>query len=74
MVPQTRDLPHFDGLVRCIEELFVTHKPAYPVERTLLTSGILSFLMESGYRKRRIETPQLNVAYRVPRHTWFQRT
>ncbi len=72
MLPQTRDLPHFDGLVHCIEELFVTRRPVYPVERTLLTSGTLSFLMESRYRKRRLETPQLSVTYRAPKHTWFQ--
>ena len=73
MLTQTRDLPHFDGLVRCIEELFVTLKPVYPVERTLLTTGMLAFLMESRYRKRRIETPQLKVSYRAPKHAWFQR-
>jgi hypothetical protein len=73
MLPETRDLPHFDGLVHCIEELFVTRRPVYPVERTLLTTGILSFLMESRYRNRRIETPQLKVAYRAPKHAWFER-
>lgn len=73
MLRETRDLPHFDGLVHCIEELFVTRRPVYPVERTLLTTGILAFLMESRYRKRRIETPQLKVAYRAPKHTWFER-
>ena len=73
MLSGARDLPHFDGLVHCIEELFLTRKPVYPVERTLLTSGILSSLMESRYRKRRLETPQLTVAYRAPKHTWFQR-
>jgi hypothetical protein len=35
MLPETRDLPHFDGLVRCIEELFATSKPVYLVECTL---------------------------------------
>jgi hypothetical protein len=29
--------------------------------------------MESRYRKRRIETPQLKVAYRAPKHAWFER-
>jgi hypothetical protein len=73
MLQAARDLPHFDGLVHCIEELFVTGKPVYPVERTLLTTGILSFLIESRYRKRRLETPQLKVSYRAPKHAWFER-
>ncbi len=73
MLQAARDLPHFDGLVHCIEELFMTGKPVYPVERTLLTTGILSFLMDSRYRKRRLETPQLKVAYRAPKHAWFER-
>ncbi len=68
-----RPLVHFDGLVHCIEELFVTGRPVYPVERTLLTSGALSFLFESRYQKKRIETPELKVAYRAPRHAYFER-
>jgi hypothetical protein len=72
-IPKTRDLPHFDGLVRSIEEFFVTRKPVYPVERTLLTTGMLAFLMESRYRNRRIETPQLAVAYRAPKRSWVQK-
>ena len=47
-----------------IQEMFLTGKPQYPVERTLLTSGALDSLMESRYRGHtRIETPHLNVAY-----------
>ena len=43
-----------------IEKLFETGKPPYPVERTMLTSGILDFALESrfqGYKK--LDTPQL---------------
>ncbi len=48
-----------------VQELFVTGRPQYPVERTLLVSGALDALMESRYRGHvRIETPHLNVAYR----------
>lgn len=72
-MPQTRDLPHFDGLTHCIEDLFVTRRPAYPVERTLLTTGALSFLFESRHRKASVETPQLAVQYEAPEDTYFQR-
>jgi hypothetical protein len=69
----TRPLAHFDGLVHCMEKLFVTGKPRYPVERTLLTSCALSLLFESRAWKKRIETPELNISYRAPRDTFFQR-
>lgn len=72
--PEQRDLPHFDGLTHCIEELFVTGKPVYPVERTLLTTGVLALLFESRERKGPVETPQLAVRYRAPRDTYFQRS
>lgn len=68
-----RPLKHFDGLVDCIEEMFVTGKPVYPVERTLLTSGVLDFLMESLHRGKRVETPELKVGYRAPAQAYFQR-
>jgi hypothetical protein len=68
-----RPLVHFDGLVHCIEELFVTGRPVYPVERTLLTSGTLAFLFDSRYQKKPVATAALQVAYRAPRHAYFQR-
>jgi hypothetical protein len=69
-----RPLAHFDGLVHCLEEMFVTGKPLYPVERTLLTTGALSFLFESRRQKKRIETPELQIAYHAPRHAYFERS
>ncbi len=52
---------HFGCLVKKIEIMFKTGKAPYPVERTMLSSGILDFALESrilGYKK--LETPQLS--------------
>ncbi len=72
--PQTRDLTHFDGLTHVIEELFVTGKPLYPIERTLLTTGMLAFAFQSKGKKRRLETPELKIEYKAPRDCFFQKT
>lgn len=66
-----RHAPYFNGLVHCIEEMFVTGTPLYPVERTLLTSGALAFLFESRERGRPVETPHLAVRYRAPEKAFF---
>jgi hypothetical protein len=52
--------------------MFITGERFYPVERTLLTTGALSFLMESRYQSNsRIETPMLNISYRAPEKSYF---
>ncbi len=71
---RVRQLAHFDGLVHCIEEMFVTGKPSYPIERTLLTTCALSVLFESRAWKKRIESPELSIGYRTPRDAYFQRS
>jgi hypothetical protein len=68
-----RPLPHFDGLVKCIEDLFVSGRPDYPAERTLLTTGALAFLFESRAAKARIPTPGLSISYTAPEHAYFER-
>ena len=41
-------------------------RPPYPVERTVLTTGTLDFLMRSAAQGgARLETPELDVAYQV---------
>jgi hypothetical protein len=61
---EARPMMHFTYLVRGIETLFLTGQPAWPVERTLLTSGVLDRLLIS--RKdggQPLETPELGFSY-----------
>ena len=57
--------PHFSYLSLNIEEMFVTGVPSYPVERTLLVSGMVEAALDSRYQGcARVETPHLDVVYR----------
>jgi hypothetical protein len=57
---------HFSFLVQHVARMMVTGKATYPVERTLLTTGMLDFLMTSRTTgHKRIETPGLNIKYQV---------
>jgi hypothetical protein len=57
---------HFSFLVQHAANMILTGKTDYPIERTLLTTGMLDFLMQSrADGGKRVETPQLDVTYRV---------
>ena len=58
-----------------IEQMFQTRSAAYPVERTLLTSGVLEACLHSRHRlNQRLETPQLAVSYQPPAKSQYART
>jgi len=61
-------------LVSKIEEMLETGKAPYPVERTLLVSGVLEACLTSRIRDhQRLETPQLAVSYQPPRLSRYPR-
>jgi hypothetical protein len=65
---------YFDALVANIEKLLEGGRSPYPVERTLLTTGILDAAMTSHkLRGERVETPELDVRYAAPSDSGFLR-
>jgi hypothetical protein len=74
-LPPPPGAKYFDCLVANIEKLYTSGKTPYPVERTLLTSGILDGAMESHYRRgMKIDTPELDVRYSAPVDSGFCRS
>ena len=64
----------FNPLVRHIEDLILNGRANYPVERTLLTSGMVIAAVDSLHRGGAVvETPEMNVRYHAPRESQFRR-
>lgn len=60
-----------EALAIRVEKFMDTGKPPYPVERTMLTGAILDWVLESRVQKKRLETPDLDVAYEPPKDSGF---
>ena len=57
----------FNPLVRHIEDLVINSRANYPVERTLLTSGMVIAAVDSLHRGQvPVETPEMVVRYKAP--------
>ena len=64
----------FNPLVHHIEQMILTGRAPYPIERTLLTSGTLIAAIDSLHQGQvNLETPQLNVSYAAPAQSNFWR-
>jgi hypothetical protein len=76
MPPRRTSLANFfSPLVHNFEQMFLTGKATYPVERTLLTTGLTAAGVESLYRNQvRYDTPHLAVSYQPTRNSTFWRT
>ena len=61
-------------LVSKIEQMFTSGKAPYPIQRTLLTSGILESCLDSRAKgNQRLPTPHLAVAYEAPAESQYSR-
>jgi hypothetical protein len=69
---EDRPFAHFTYLLKGAEQMIHTGKPSWPVERTLLTSGILDAIHISRKENGRvIATPYLDIKYQTNWH-WHQ--
>ena len=73
-LPSTPNVTYSASLVSKIEEMIVSGKAPYPVERTLIVSGMLESCLDSKINDhRRLQTPHLGVRYKAPRESHFCR-
>jgi len=71
-LPPTPNVTYSACLVAQIEEMIVTGRAPYPVERTQIASAMLDRCLDSRVEgHRRIATPELNIRYRAPKVSRF---
>jgi hypothetical protein len=65
----------FSPLVFHMEQMFLTGRTSYPIERTLLTTGLTASGVESLYRNQaRVDTPHLDIHYQPSTESTFERS
>jgi hypothetical protein len=71
-LPPNPNVVYSAALMSKAEELFTTGKPPYPIERTLLTTGLVAAGMQSlGSGQKWLNTPHLAVRYTAPRESTY---
>ncbi len=75
LLPPNPNVAYSACLMQKVESMIESGQAPYPVDRTLLVSGILESCLESRVQAgRRLETPHLDVHYRPPAESQFCRT
>ena len=75
LLPPNPNVAYSTCLMHHVETMIETGRAPYPVERTLLVSGILESCLESKLQShRRLDTPHLAVRYQPPRESCFCRS
>ena len=65
----------FNPLCHHIEQMMLTRQPPYPIERTLLTTGLTAAGVESLWQdEKKLVTPHLDIQYQVDEASTFRRT
>ncbi len=73
-LPPVPNVTYSAGLMAQAEATFLTGKAPAPLERTLLTTGLVEAGVRSlGTNQQRLETPHLAIAYTAPRESQFLR-
>jgi hypothetical protein len=72
-LPPVPNVTYSASLMSQAEKMFLTGKAPYPVERTLLTSGMLESCLKSLAAGRQLPTLHLDVRYQSPRESTFAR-
>lgn len=64
----------FSPLTYHIEQLILTGRSPYPIERTLLTTGLTAAGVQClGDGQQRLDTPHLNITYPAPTESHYER-
>lgn len=75
LLPPDPNVTYSAQLMHKAEQMFLTGVAPYPVERTLLTSGILESCLTSKVQNHaRLETPHLEFSYKPPAQPQFARS
>ena len=65
----------FNPLCHHMERMIASGQPPYPVERTLLTTGLTAAGIESLWMDQKpLDTPHLAIEYQVSEESTFRRT
>ncbi|BBI31591.1 hypothetical protein [Cohnella abietis] len=58
-----RPFAHFERLTQMVEQFLISGQEPFPLERTLLTTGMICFAMDSLYEGKKLDTPTLDITY-----------